>query len=181
MIKNTLKYILLSLCAVLLAGFVCGCNKDKQAETAAGAANKLKTQELDTSSLEVKKIDINKDGRYDQYIYYDGDKIRYTQRDFNFDGIVDMTEFYEDGAHVRDEIDLDYDGICDVIITYKNELPVKKEYAVDFEGNRHGTQFFNEKGERIRIERDTDNDGKPDRIEHYNPGEEEPYKVDGKR
>lgn len=166
-------------CIALMVISAYGCNKDKEeTKTAAEETGKLTRKELSTDGLEKKKLDINKDGIYDQYIYYDGDVIKYAQRDFNFDGILDMTEFYENGKHVRDEIDLDYDGICDVIVTYENEIPVKKEYSIDFEGNRHGTQYFNEKGERIRIERDTNNDRKPDRIEYYESGSEEPVRVE---
>ena len=167
-------WVWLALVAVLAPG----CDKNKNSNSAADA-NKLVQQELDKDGLRKVAIDINKDGRYDQYIYYtDDDQMKYAQRDFNFDGFVDMTEFYDGGKHVRDEIDLDYDGICDLIITYENDLPVRKEYAVDFEGNRHGVQYFDANGNRIRIERDTNTDGRPDRIEYYNPNEEEPYKVD---
>ena len=157
-----------------------GCNKDKDVNSASAEdAAKLHTTELKVSGLDLEPIDINNDGKVDQQVYSKDGVPKYIIRDFNFDGLTDMTEFYDDnGTHVRDEIDLDYDGNCDLIITYENDLPVKKEFSIDFEANRHGIQIFDAKGNRIEIQRDTDRDGKIDTIEHYNPGETEPYKVD---
>lgn len=157
-----------------------GCNKDKDVNAAtAENANKLRTTELKTTGLDLEKIDINNDGKVDQQVYSKDGVPRYIIRDFNFDDLTDMTEFYdENGKHVRDEIDLDYDGNCDLIVIYENDIPVKKEYAIDFESNRHGIQYFDAQGNRIKIERDTDRDGKVDSVEHYNAGENEPYKVE---
>lgn len=139
--------------------------------------SKLNSLEFDTSHLVKEEQDINGDGVPDQLIYKNSkDVVQYAKRDFNFDGVTDLTEYYDaQGQHTRDEIDLDYDGIVDVIITYKDNAIVKKEYSVDFQGNRHGVQYFNEKGALIEIRRDTDGDGNLDVIEFYHPGEKEPY------
>lgn len=161
------------------------CSKDNDAKTAASEADntQLKTKALDLSNVDKESIDINDDGKIDQTRYFvtlknDEKQLKYVTHDINFDGIIDITEFYEDNFRVRDEIDLDYDGVCDLIISYKNGVISKKEYSVDFEGNRYGVQIFDENGNRVQIQRDTNNDGKMDVIEYYNPGEDEPYKVD---
>ena len=162
---------------LLLVVFAFGCNKNNDDEVK--DPTKLQTQKIKTTGLNKEEIDINGDGKPDQFVYTKDNEIRYAQRDFNFDQVIDMTEFYnDDGDHVRDEIDLDYDGIVDLIITYKNDLPVKKEYSIDFEGNRHGVQIFDANGNRTEVRRDTNRDGKVDIIEHYNPGEGEPYKTE---
>lgn len=176
----------LVLAACLLQAFVTmSCSKDNEVKTAASEPDdtRLKTKALDLSNVSKEAIDINDDGKIDQTRYFvtlknDEKQLKYVTHDINFDGIIDITEFYEDNVRVRDEIDLDYDGVCDLIISYKNGVISKKEYSVDFEGNRYGVQLFDEKGNRVQIQRDTNNDGKMDVIEYYNPGEDEPYKVD---
>ena len=176
----------LVLAACLLQVFVTmSCSKDNEVKTAASEPDdtRLKTKALDLSNVSKEAIDINDDGKIDQTRYFvtlknDEKQLKYVTHDINFDGIIDITEFYEDNVRVRDEIDLDYDGVCDLIISYKNGVISKKEYSVDFEGNRYGVQLFDEKGNRVQIQRDTNNDGKMDVIEYYNPGEDEPYKVD---
>lgn len=171
--------IFITLIFVALSSWAC--SKGQDVNSAAGSAsNKLQTQEVDTSSYDLQKIDMNNDGKVDQYVYTKDGVLQYAQRDFNFDGLIDLSEFYENGSHTRDEIDLDYDGVCDLIVTYQNDKPVKKEYSVDFEGNRHGTQFYDANGHRTEIHRDTNNDGTVDTIEFYNPNETEPYKIQKK-
>lgn len=162
--------------------FMTACGKGADVENGTETnGRKLFTQKLDEKGLDIETIDINRDGRTDQWIYRKDDgTIRYAQRDLNFDGIIDLTEFYEGGKRVRDEIDLDYDGIVDLVITYREGIVEKKEYSVDFEGNRHGIQYFNEKGERIEIHRDTDGDGRLDTIEYYEPGKVDPVRVEKK-
>ena len=173
------------LCLTALSLFMAlGCNKDTQTETAASASEtkkntpKLDTIKLDLSSMDCEKIDINEDGKIDQKIYSKNGVTQCVVRDLNFDGVTDMTEFYRDGIHYRDEIDLDFDEICDLIVTYENGVAVKKEYSYDFDSNRHGIQFFDSNGNRTEVRRDNDGDGKYDTIEHYRPGEDEPYRVD---
>lgn len=167
------------LCSLIIAFLACSCNKDGKVESAAQKGkDKLQMQELDKSGLDLEEVDINGDTAPDQWVYSQGGALRYVQRDFNFDGIVDLTEFYDKGDRVRDEIDLDYDGIVDLVVTYKNGVPVRKEYSVDFEGNRHGVQYFDEKGNRTQIHRDANGDGKLDTIEYFEPGSDVPVKVE---
>ena len=169
----------IGLCTLIFACFLCSCNKDESGEKATQKdTGKLQTQALEREGLDVETLDINGDTEPDQWIYKRDGAVRYIQRDFNFDGIIDLTEFYEGSKRVRDEIDLDYDGIVDLIVTYKNEVPVRKEYSVDFEGNRHGVQYFDEKGNRTQIHRDTNGDGKLDTIEYFESGSESPVRVE---
>ena len=176
---KALKRVVRILPALIVAfSLAPGCNKDKS--DSANNAGKLQPQKMHTSGLDKQEIDINGDGKPDQFIYTTKEgQIRYAQHDFNFDQVLDMTEFYdESGNHTSDEIDLDYDGIVDLIVTYQNGLPIRKEYSIDFEGNRHGVQLFDSEGNRTMIYRDTDRDGKADLLEYYHPGEDEPYKTD---
>lgn len=161
-----------------LFGLITSACHDKNNTATPADLRKLQTRTIQTEGYDLQKIDINNDGKTDQFIYSKEGNIAFIIRDFNFDEVNDMTEFFEEGKHVRDEIDLDYDGICDLIITYENDLPVKKEYSVDFEGNRHGIQFFDSEGNRTSIHRDTDMDGKLDLVEYYKPGEEAPYRTE---
>ncbi|MBQ1267408.1 MAG: hypothetical protein IIY06_11745 [Proteobacteria bacterium] len=172
--------LLVSACAIGMSS----CSKsNKDVNSAASAKVKLNVLKMDTSDLDKEEFDLNEDGVIDQVRYLARgsqgaeDELRYVTHDINFDGVIDITEFYEKGEHTRDEIDLDYDGICDLIVKYKNGLVYSKEYSLDFEGNRHGIQIFNEKGQRISIQRDTDGDGRLDTIESYEPDAEEPSKV----
>ena len=158
-------------------------NSKNDSKSAASSKVKLDVLDMKTSGLDKEEFDLNEDGQIDQVRYIArgkneaDDQVRYVTHDINFDGVIDITEFYEDGSHVRDEIDLDFDGICDLVVKYKNGVVYSKEYSLDFEGNRHGIQFFNENGQRISIQRDTDGDGRLDTVESYEPDAEEPYKV----
>lgn len=157
-------------------------NSKNDPNSAASSKVKLNVLEMKTSGLDQEAFDLNEDGINDQVRYIargknGADEVRYVTHDINFDGIIDITEFYEDGSHVRDEIDLDFDGVCDLVVKYKNGVVYSKEYSLDFEGNRHGIQFFNENGQRISIQRDTDGDGRLDTVESYEPDADEPYKI----
>lgn len=174
------KFISLFIISIIALAFN-ACSKEQEVQTAVEIKNnisgKLQTAEIDTSVFELQKVDINNDGKVDQYVYTKEGVIQYAKRDFNFDNLIDLTEFYENGEHMRDEIDLDYDGVCDLIVTYKNGIPQRKEYSVDFEANRHGVQIFDAEGNRIEIHRDLNADGHVDTIEFYKPNEKEPYKI----
>ena len=173
------NFILVTIC--LLISFLWACSQDKDVNSASETDTiKLQTQKVDTSSFDLQKVDINNDGRVDQFFFTKDGVIQYAQRDFNFDTLIDMSEFYENGVHVRDEIDLDYDGVCDLIVTYQNDKPIKKEYSVDFEANRHGTLIFDANGNKIEVHRDTNTDGTVDVIEYYKPNANEPYKIQKK-
>ncbi|MCL2325765.1 MAG: hypothetical protein FWC40_04610 [Proteobacteria bacterium] len=170
-----------ALACLLIALMLCACSKEssKLSPESPTESRKLQTHKLDLSGLVVETLDINQDGIPDQWRYSTKEgQLRYVLRDINFDGIIDMIEFHENSQHVRDEIDLDFDGICDLIITYQDGRVVLKDYSPDFKGYRYGQQIFDSQGHRIEVRRDTNGDGTFDTVEHYRPGEEEPYRID---
>ena len=125
------------------------------------------------------EFDINKDGKYDQIYYYDKNKKLFLiSRDLNFDGLIDVYEIYENDQHTQSILDLNYDGVFDLVNYYENEKLTKKHISADFNATSYAIQYFDQNGELVKMEKDTNADRKIDTWEHYRPGQEKPYKIE---
>jgi len=170
-----------TLACLLIALLLCAsCSKktSKLSPESVIESRKLQTHSIDLSGLVAETLDINQDGLPDQWRYYTKEgELRYVFRDINFSGAIDMIEVYENSQHVRDEINIGSDGICEFIVTYKDGRVVMKDFSPDYKGYRY-QQIFDSQGHRTEVRRDTNGDGTFDIVEHYRPGEEEPYRID---
>lgn len=69
------------------------------------------------------EMDFNKDGKMDDFYYYETGKLIREEIDSNFDGSVDIWIYMDDGVYIQKyEQDRDFDGIVDYVKDYaKNE------------------------------------------------------------
>ena len=66
----------------------------------------------------VASSDTNKDGKPDQWQYYENGQIVRTESDTNFDGKIDEIGHFASGKLVKVEKDSDYDGKMDKWVDY---------------------------------------------------------------
>ena len=72
----------------------------------------------DGPAPKVVALDTNKDGKPDQWQYYENGQIVRTEADTNFDGRVDEIGYFANGKLTKVEKDSDYDGKMDRWVEY---------------------------------------------------------------
>ena len=97
--------------------------------------------------LFIKIMDLNLDGKYDVYRFYD-----------------------ENGAVAKEELDLDFDGKIETTDIYRGGVVIQKEIDSQFDEKTDIWKFYDEKGVIVRLEEDQDGDGKVDYWEIYTNG-----------
>jgi hypothetical protein len=139
------------------------------------------------------QIDSNSDGKADLIRYEENDKVYLQKSDVDFDGVYELKEEYEGGQRVREfvdsnndgryddtyhyqtdrlileELDTDYDKKTDMWVSFEYEEDNSiKETVIKKDNNRDGSpdewHYTNKRRQVIRIEKDTDFDGKVDSI-----------------
>ena len=135
-------------------------------EGPAGGRARFKT--ITRDGFAVEDVDLNGDGKNDQWTIKDSNGPKRYERDMNFDGKVDMWQYPgPDGVIEEEEMDLDLDGKIDVVVFYKDGIVSKKAMSIDFTGRLSLIKFYDIKGNLLRIERDDDGDGAADVFEYY--------------
>ncbi len=104
-------------------------------------------EEGEEALLFIKIMDLNLDGKYDVYRFYD-----------------------EAGAVVKEELDLDFDGKIETTDTYLGGIVIQKEIDSQFDEKTDLWKFYDEKGVLIRLEEDQDGNGRVDYWEFYSGG-----------
>ncbi|MFB6351086.1 MAG: hypothetical protein ABEN55_01340 [Bradymonadaceae bacterium] len=132
-------------------------------------AKRKREGELDREGKKVQSVDLNQDGRPDQWkIHSESGNRLWIARDMNFDGQVDVWQYPDDaGEVVEEEMDLDMDGTVDLVTYYKNAKIRRKELSVNFDEKFSIVKFYNKEGKLLRVERDEDRDGTTDVWEYY--------------
>lgn len=74
--------------------------------------------EANSPAPKVAASDTNKDGKPDQWQYYENGQIIRTEADTNFDGKVDEIGYFTNGKLAKVEKDSDYDGEMDKWVDY---------------------------------------------------------------
>lgn len=116
--------------------------------------------------------DINNDGVPDQRRYLDAaGTLVVTARDLDFDGRFDLFEYYQGNQIIEHEFQLDFDSEIDVVCFYSGGLLVRREMSTTFTGALNLVQFFGPDGTLERVERDDDADGMVNVWEYYANGE----------
>lgn len=118
-------------------------NDDQRADIVKFWAGKAPQKEGDAGTLVRKEVDLNHDGKVDQWNWYG-----------------------TDGTVARQSYDLDFDGRVDVSVFYEKSVVVRKEVFHDFQ-QRPDTFKYYEKGKLVRIERDRSGDGRIDTWEYW--------------
>ncbi len=132
-------------------------------------AHRKRFGNLTTDGLSVEKLDLNSDGKPDQWTYKNAQRTVRVERDMNFDGKVDLWQYLNaKGDVVEEEMDLDLDGKVDVVAYYKDGVVTRKAMLVNFNDKFSIVKFYSKEGTLLRVERDQNGDGKPDLWEYYN-------------
>ena len=97
--------------------------------------------------LFIKMMDLNLDGKYDVYRFYD-----------------------ESGAVAKEELDLDFDGKIETTDIYRGGIVMQKEIDSQFDEKTDLWKYFDEKGIIIKLDEDQDGDGVADYWEFYTNG-----------
>ena len=70
--------------------------------------------------LTFEEFDLDFDGKFEAWTYYQGGQKVREDRDINYDGRPDLSEYYEGGRKVRVEVDSNHDGKIDQWEYYEN-------------------------------------------------------------
>jgi len=155
---------------ILLISVIATCSKD-------GAKKNLKFG----LPVEQMKVDTSGDGVTDTWGYYMNDpgnfRIIYEEIDKNLDGFSDeliwagsavfspKDRAEKEVVKVHEEVDTDYDGKVDTLKwLLPNELYALAQTDSDKDGYFETTSYYNYKKSIVRMEKDTNKDGKPDQI-----------------
>jgi len=91
--------------------------------------------------------------------------------DLNLDGKYDVYRFYDEaGAVAKEELDLDFDGKIETTDYYRGGIVMQKEIDSQFDEKTDLWKYFDEKGMLIRLDEDQDGDGTVDYWEFYAGG-----------
>lgn len=104
--------------------------------------------------------DTNGDGRVDAYRTTAGGKECHAA-DLNFDGKFDRYAYYDGGTVVRIESDYDRDGRIDEVQNFRGGALYRKDREMNLDG-KFDTWDFYEGGKLVKRDRDTDGDGRVD-------------------
>ena len=113
--------------------------------------------------------DYNNDGKPDKWCKVSADgKVITTELDRNYDGITDYkSEYFRDGKPKYEEFDYNYDGKMDTFYYYNDGKLEKEEIDSNYD-EKIDIWVYLYKGIYVqRIEKDTDFDGKVDKIKNY--------------
>ena len=90
--------------------------------------------------------------------------------DSNKDGKTDQWEYYQDGVLHRVEVDRNHDGRADESTLYAQGKPVRAELDTDGDGKANQREFYDAQGQTERVEVDRDGDGRMEQRLWYAPG-----------
>ena len=74
------------------------------------------------AQMEIRTVDVNKDGKPDVFYYRDGKYIGKIEADTNYDGKPDIVIKTKDGKFDSAQVDTDYDGKMDKTFTNQDEF-----------------------------------------------------------
>lgn len=173
---------------VVSLAFLVGCSgteevvkPDESVSALGGASKNMPRKRFDTlvsKGFDVSSFDLNADGVDDQFHYSVGGVVARIERDLNFDNTIDCYEYYRDNEMVEEEYDLDLDSTIDVVRFYKAGKISRKQYAVGFRADMTIARRYDDNGQLIQVQRDSDGNGTVDTWESYEPGAKKPSRIE---
>lgn len=131
-------------------------------------------KEITVKIIVCREIDLNHDNKKDVFRFYN-DKGRPEKElaDYNFDGIIDYIAYFENGKIVREELDHNNDGRIDEWRIYEvvNPFVDTSDPYASLYVTSSGEVSENTQPKLIRIEQDTNFDGRVDTWQYYREGE----------
>jgi antitoxin component YwqK of YwqJK toxin-antitoxin module len=123
---------------------------------------------LPDGRLKERAEDTNQDRKPDRWLIYDGNETaQRVEVDRNFDGKRDGFLQYQNGVLAYEEYDNNNDGKIDRRIEYVNGKRHVEIEDTNLNGVMDSRTYFDDKGVLTRVERDKNEDGKPDVIEYF--------------
>lgn len=112
--------------------------------------------------------DRNSDGNADRWTQDAGDGKQTIKSDNNYDGTVDyLIEIDKKGNKIYEEFDFNFDGEMDDFYFYTKGVLQRQEIDSNFDGNIDVWTYLDKGVYILKIERDTDYDGKIDFTKEY--------------
>ena len=120
------------------------------------------------SAAELMTEDVNEDGEPDRWIEESGNGYTFIRSDRNFDGVIDhVLKIDAAGNKVYEEMDFNLDGIMDDFSYYSRGVLERREIDTNFDTRIDLWITMYEGVYIMKVVRDTDFDGEPDKIIDY--------------
>lgn len=114
-------------------------------------------------TLTCKQVDLNYDTKMDiVYHYDDKGQVAFEEFDLDFDGRFDLWAYYQAGKKVREEMDTNFDRRADFVKYYEADKLVRVERDTNNDGRVDEWQYY-ENGRLDRIGYDTTGSGRVDK------------------
>lgn len=170
-----LMLALILACIALMGAGSLGCASKSGAEDEGVDTREPRARHgnLSTRGLDVVQADLNGDDRPDQWSLFNsqGQLLR-VERDLNFNGQVDMWQHYSpEGDLIEEEMALDTDGVVDVVAFYRDGKLHEKWMSTGFDGQFPIRKRYDNQERLLRVERDSNGDGRADIWEFFENGQ----------
>ena len=174
--RSALPQLFLCLCLALSGVGLVGCATDGDGVGDDGVDTReprARHGNLSTRGLEVVKVDLNGDDRPDQWSFFNAQgRLLRVERDLNFNGQIDMWQYYSaEGDLIEEEMALDTHGVVDLVVFYRDGKIREKWMSTGFDGLFPIRKYYDGQERLLRVERDSNGDGRPDIWEFFENGQ----------
>src|SRR4051812_48633083 len=127
---------------------------DTNADKKSDVTKLYETRDVNGQKVQIlacKQVDLNYDDRVDIVYHYDREgTLSFEEFDLDFDGRFDLWTYYQGGKRVREEMDTNYDRRPDFTKYYEGDRLVRVERDTNYDGRVDEWQYF-ENGKLDRI------------------------------
>lgn len=173
--RGFLKSSRVFLGAVALLAWAVGCGGAQApvVEQVESLPERYRHGNLPYADVRVEGVDINGDGRADQFYVHDRatGALRWIERDLSFNGRVDVYEYVDaEGNVVERELLLTHGPAVTAVHFFRDGVLSRKEVDTGIAGSALLRKFYDASGALIRIERDSTYNGRIDLWEYFENG-----------
>ncbi|HXU79891.1 MAG TPA: hypothetical protein VN914_00730 [Polyangia bacterium] len=139
---------------------------DVDGDKKADVTKLYETREVGGQKMQIlacKQVDLNHDGKIDIVYHYDqAGVLTFEEFDIDFDGRFETWTYYQGGQKVREDRDMDYDGRPELSEYYESGRKVRAERDTNRDGRIDEWEYY-ENGKLDRIGYDTTGSGRADK------------------
>ena len=117
----------------------------------------------------VQAADTDKDGKPDEWKYFEGSVLVRVERDRNGDGTREVKIWMKEGKPERSEVDRNGDGTPDLVRFQQAGKPVREQADLNYDGKPDAWSYYKE-GVKDFMIMDKNYDGRPDAWFYYGQG-----------
>lgn len=118
----------------------------------------------------VEEVDTDKDGKPDEWKYYQANQLDRVERDRDHNGIREIKIWMKEGKPERSEVDRNGDGTPDLVRFLQEGKPVREHADLNFDGKLDAWSYYREGGVKDFMILDKNHDGRPDAWFYYGQG-----------